>query len=158
MIFGDFPTKSSSLVFNFWEAENLLFHILVFQGPSGAQLIRGKIPRRYFHETKRYSFGITQREPRGQKWTRWRAHPLGRATQAIFGLEHRLGPTFIWEAPYREKTYAIFFPRFIEVAAEAKVLSYSGTGQILLLRGRQRRGNRSHHHHLRDPLHPPHSL
>ena len=26
----DFPTKSLSLVFNFWEAENLFFHILLF--------------------------------------------------------------------------------------------------------------------------------
>jgi hypothetical protein len=31
----DFPTKSSPLVFNFWEAKNLPFRILQFQGLSG---------------------------------------------------------------------------------------------------------------------------
>ena len=35
--FGDFSTKPLSCVFNIWEAENLLFRILMFQGPSGAQ-------------------------------------------------------------------------------------------------------------------------
>ena len=144
MIFEDFPTKYSLLVFNFWEGENLLFRILLFQGPSGTQLIRGKIPRRYFMGRRGYSFGITQKEPQRAKEARWRAHPLGRATQCLQALGHRLGPTIIWEAPYRAKTYAIFFPRFIKAAAEAKVLSYSGRGQILLLRGHRRGGNPSH--------------
>ena len=57
---------------------------------------------------------------------------FGRATLARLSLGHRLGPPFIPEPSFRPKTYAIFFPRFIEAAAEAKVLSYSGRGQILL--------------------------
>ena len=68
-----------------------------------------------------------QREPRRQKEYRWRA------TLSILALGHRLGLSFIWEAAYREKWHVIFFPRFIEAVAEAKVLSYSGRGQILLL-------------------------
>ena len=56
----------------------------------------------------------------------------------------RFAPVLYPGSPYHEITYAIFFPRFIEAAAEAKVLS--GRGQILLLRGHRRRGNPSHRH------------
>src|SRR4051794_30610694 len=44
------------------------------------------------------------------------------------------------------KNLCHIFPRFIKATAEANVLSYSGRGQILRLRGRRRNGNPSHHH------------
>ena len=71
--FWDFPTKSPSLVFNSWEAENLLFRFLLFQGPSGHLKIEGKIPAQF--STRRSTMGqrITREEPRGGKETRWRA-------------------------------------------------------------------------------------
>jgi hypothetical protein len=54
------------------------------------------------------------------------------------GLECRLASSFLQTPPFRQKTYAIFFPRFTEAAAETKILSYSGRGHILLLRGYRR--------------------
>jgi hypothetical protein len=49
----DFPIKSLSLVFNFWETENLFFHILLFRGPFGRLKIKGKkILDQFFIEIK----------------------------------------------------------------------------------------------------------
>ena len=45
---GDFHTKSLFLVFNFWEAENLLFHVFNVSGPSGTQIGKGKIAQLVF--------------------------------------------------------------------------------------------------------------
>ena len=45
MIFWEFPTKSSLLVFNFWEAENLLFSILDFSGATGLGIEQTQSPR-----------------------------------------------------------------------------------------------------------------
>ena len=61
-------------------------------------------------------------------------YQAGRATHATEAHEHRIGLSFLQTTPSRPKSYAIFFPRFTEAAAEAKVLSYSGRGQILLHR------------------------
>ena len=44
----DFHTKSLFLVFNFWEAENLLFLIFNVSGPSGTQIGKGKIAQLVF--------------------------------------------------------------------------------------------------------------
>ena len=45
----DFHTKSLFLVFNFWEAENLLFLVFNVSGPSGTQIGKGKIAQLVFH-------------------------------------------------------------------------------------------------------------
>ena len=58
----------------------------------------------------------------------------GRVDHALGALERRLVLSFLQSPPSRQKINAIFFPRFTEAAAEAKVLSYSGRGQILLHR------------------------
>ena len=44
----DFHTKSLFLVFNFWEAENLLFLVFNVSGPSGTQIGKGKIAQLVF--------------------------------------------------------------------------------------------------------------
>lgn len=73
--FRDFPAKSPSLVFNLCEEENLLFHFLLFQGPSGHLKIEGKTHDQFF--TRRSTVGqrIMREEPRGVKEDRWRALP-----------------------------------------------------------------------------------
>ena len=49
---GDFHTKSLFLVFNLWEAENLLFLVFIVSEVSRTQLIKGKILRQFFFERK----------------------------------------------------------------------------------------------------------
>lgn len=140
-------TKFPSLVFNSWKAENLLFRILFVSGLSGLLKIEGK----------KYLISFSHREGSWAKKARkesdeGRTAPggapkhVGRDIQVRSHLGHRLGPPFIPEAPFHLKTEAIFFSRFIEAAAEAKVLSYSGKGQILLHRCLRWRGNRRHRH------------
>ena len=73
----DFPTKSLVLVFNFWEAENLLFRMLMFFGPSGPQLIREKIPRKFFIRMKTVGTWHTRGELRGPKEAQWHGPKWG---------------------------------------------------------------------------------
>ena len=75
--FRDFSTKSPSLVFNSWEAENLIFRILFVSGLSGSLKIKAKIPDQFFT----WRSTLSQRSTRGggglqgSKETRWRALP-----------------------------------------------------------------------------------
>ena len=55
MIFGGFPTKSSLLVFNFWEAENLLFSIFDFPGATGLGIEQTQSPGFRNFETNKMS-------------------------------------------------------------------------------------------------------
>ena len=147
MIFGDFPTKSSLSVFNFWEAENFFFLVLLFQGPYGAQLIRGKITGQYFQKTNKMSWSGPPGGQQAAQEPGWRAHPPTARHQVSWGPRASSGVhLYMGGSVSRKNLRHIFFPRFLEAAVEAKVLSYSGRGQILLLWGRRRRGNPSHHH------------
>jgi hypothetical protein len=87
--FWDFPTKSLSLVFKFWEAENLIFRILLFQGPYEHLKIEGKIHDQFFIWRSTEGQRIMRGDPRGGKEARWCP------TYALFALERRLGPPFI---------------------------------------------------------------
>ena len=62
---GDFHTKSLFLVFNFWEAENLLFLVFNVSGATGAQIIKGKILRQFFIGRKAEGRRPKRGEPRG---------------------------------------------------------------------------------------------
>ena len=64
--FGDFHTKSLFLVFNFWEAENLLFLVFNVSGATGPQIIKGKILRQFFIGRKAKGRRPKRGEPRGQ--------------------------------------------------------------------------------------------
>ena len=127
--FGDFPTKSLLLVFNFREAENLFFRILMFQGPYGTQKGRGFFWCQYFHVRSIWSTRITRGVPQGLNEAWWRDLPPDRATRARSLIEHRLSSILLWLAPYRGKTYAIIFLYFSE--AEAEIFFHLGRGQIL---------------------------
>ena len=48
----DFHTKSLFLVFNIWEAEYPPFLVFIVSGVSRTQIIKGKIPRQFFHQEK----------------------------------------------------------------------------------------------------------
>ena len=105
----DFPTKSLVLVFNFWEAENLLFRILMFQGPSGPQLIRGKIPRKFLWKIR----SLGQRYAPGATWApkehRWRG-PGGTAPpKPVWPSSVISAPSFYVLLCSERKPYAIFF-------------------------------------------------
>jgi hypothetical protein len=77
--FWDFHTKSPLFVFNFWEAENLLFHILMFQGPFGTQKGRRFLQCQYFCTRSIWSTRNTRGGPRGPNETWWRdPHPRPR--------------------------------------------------------------------------------
>lgn len=71
--FRDFPTKSPSLVFNSWEAENLLFRLLLFQEPSRHLKIEEKLPDQFFTRRKTMRERSTRGRPRGPNDPRWRA-------------------------------------------------------------------------------------
>jgi hypothetical protein len=105
----DFPTKSLLLVFNLWEAENLHFRILMFQGSYGTQKLWDF-----------YSVNIFAREASEAQETHEGAHEartrpggtdpiLVHSTLACFLVERRLTSHFLWLTPSRTKTYAIFF-------------------------------------------------
>ena len=64
----DFPTNSLVLVFNIWEAENLLFHILMFQGPKRRPNDLIFCGDHFLEGTKRRSQGSTRKEVRGGFW------------------------------------------------------------------------------------------
>jgi hypothetical protein len=85
----DFPTKSLSLIFNFWEAENLLFRIFAVLGPSRCLKIKEK-----------YLISFSSRERPWAQEALEGSHEAqnrlgGRTTQARFGLERRLGSSFL---------------------------------------------------------------
>jgi hypothetical protein len=71
--FLDFSTKSHSLVFNFCEAENLLFRILCVSVLSVSQKIEEKIIDQFFTRKRIVSKRSTRGEPRGPNGTRWHA-------------------------------------------------------------------------------------
>ncbi len=126
--FWDFPMKPPSSVFNSWEAENLLFHFLLFQGPTGHLKIKAKIPDQFF--TRRSTVGerITREGPQGPKGTRWCALHVWARHPGSFGPRASPRVPLLTRASVLPKNLSHIFPRFIEAAAEAKVLSYSGRG------------------------------
>jgi len=65
---GDFPTKSLFLVFNFWEAENLLFGVFIVSGATKAQLIKGKLHSWFFFGRTPEGRRSKRGRPRGPKW------------------------------------------------------------------------------------------
>ena len=83
MIFGDFPTKSSLLEFNFWEAENLLFSIFDFPGATGLGIEQTQSPRFRIFETD--DMKILKEAKGAGKGPREGVAPtpLGRATRAL---------------------------------------------------------------------------
>ena len=132
--FGDFPTKSLLFVFNFWEAENLLFHILMFQRPYGTQKGGDFSGVNIFCMRSSWSTWITQGGPWGPNEAWWRGPPPDRATRARSLVERRLGSVFLCMTPSQKKTYAIFYLEFSEATAEVKPFFHLWRGQILLSR------------------------
>ena len=133
------------LVITLQDRKTLFCVFFLFQGPIRT------IDRRFFEDQYFQIWRYEALESRKRNHEEGKArggapHPPGRTTWSIGPTRGRLVPSFILTAAYHEKTYAIIFPEFIEAAAEAKVLSYSGRGQILLLRGLRRGGNSSPHH------------
>jgi hypothetical protein len=129
--FRNFPTKSTALVFNSYEAENLLFRILFVSRLSGMQKFDKNLHDQFFTRRKVMS-ERNKREGLVQTSTGGATQLPSHATYTHSHLGHRFGPSFIPYALFRQKTTTIFFPRFIEAATEAKVLSYSRRGHILL--------------------------
>ena len=132
----DFHTKFLFLVFNFWEAENLLFLVFSVSGATGTQMEKGKLPSWFFigrTEVGRRSKGG---EPRGPKeggprgqilWPRG-AHQMEPRALSRSGLFNT--------SSSRPKRDGLIFPSPSEAAAAAKLLIPSEGGQILLLRRR----------------------
>ena len=63
----DLHTKYLFLVFNFWEAENLLFLVFNVSGATGTQIIKAKLHGRFFVERKAEGRRQKRGEPRGPK-------------------------------------------------------------------------------------------
>jgi len=65
------------LVFNFWEAENLIFLVFNVSGATGPQIIKGKILRQFFTGRKAEGRRPKRGEPRGPKEVGPRGQNLG---------------------------------------------------------------------------------
>ena len=73
----DFHTKSLFLVFNFWEAENLLFLVFNVSGATGTHIIKGKLHCWFFVERKAEGRRPKRGESRGPKEVGPRGQNLG---------------------------------------------------------------------------------
>ena len=73
--FEDFHTKSLFLVFNFWEAENLLFLVFNVSGATGPQIIKGKNNASVFHWEKGRGKKTEERRATRAKWG-WPTRPM----------------------------------------------------------------------------------
>ena len=62
------------MVFNFWEAENLLFLVFNVSGATGSQIIKRKIHSHFFMENKAEGRRPKRGEPRGPRWVGPRGH------------------------------------------------------------------------------------
>ena len=130
---GDFPTKSLFLVFNFWEAENLLFRVFIVSGASGEHQ-REEEASKEGHEAQ-------------NRWAHAARFP-DRVGPTKRSLGHFLAWGFLTRSPSRPKSNALIFMRLSDVAAAAKLLIPSEGDQILLLRSSGEGGNHRHRHHL----------
>lgn len=63
----DFHIKSLFLVFNFWEAENLLFLVFNVSGATGNQMEKGKLHSWFFIGRMTEERRSKREEPRGPK-------------------------------------------------------------------------------------------
>jgi hypothetical protein len=145
----DFHTKSLFLVFNFWEAENLLFLVFNVSGATGTQMEKGKLHSWFFIGRTAVGRRSKGGEPRGPKGGGGHAaRCFGRVGPTIWSLGHFLAWGFLTRSPSRPKSNALIFTRLSEVAAAAKLLIPSEGDQILLLRSSGEGGNHRHRHHL----------
>ena len=179
----DFPTKSLSLVFNFREAENLLFHVFIVSVTFWTSINRRKNTWSVFHREKHC--GPKKHARRGLR------PPSGKPTRPARGgtWSPLLGTSsVIWSPPfYRslrldKKPTPYFSPDLQRRRRRRKssptpgegrscCTGASGEGEIdtIVITTLPRRGKRHlhqhlhqhhhhHHHHLQDPPRSPHSL
>jgi hypothetical protein len=99
-----------SLVFNFWETENVLFRILLNQGSSGAQIGWGFLQRYYFIMRSIWRSSRKREEPRGPKEPRWHDQLTRLCHQGSFGPHASPRHHIFTDAFVSQKRDALFFP------------------------------------------------
>ena len=100
---GEFHTKSLFWVFNFWEAENLLFLVFNVSAATGTQMEKRKLHSWYFIRRITEGRRPKREEPRGPKQGAHTARFSGRVGPTKISLGHFLARGFLTQDRLAEK-------------------------------------------------------